>query len=81
MITISVACSNFGMGPKTAKDDDEVSLGDGVSETTHNDEVDQVHPLTIKERLASLDGAFPMDEAVVQCNPPAWPSRTFEIPR
>lgn len=60
----------LAMDTKPPKVDDS----DSLSETTYNDEadeVDQSRPLTIKKRLASLDGAFPMDEAVVEGMPPA----------
>lgn len=41
-------------------------LNDGLLEKSDQDEVNQGRPLTIKERLASLHGKFPIDEAVVE---------------
>lgn len=46
-------------------DGDAQSLSDASSEMTCVVEDDKEALLTIKERLALLDGAFPMDEAVV----------------
>lgn len=56
----------FAMDLKTLNAADVVALSRGLSETTHKDEVERVSPVSIKERLALLNGAFPMDEAVVR---------------
>lgn len=41
-------------------------LDGGLLDKSYHGDVDQARPLTIKERLASLDGDFPMDVAVVE---------------
>ena len=59
---------NFGMEDiDTIKAAAVVSLSEGLPETTYNDEVKIAPPLTIKERVALLNGAFPIDQAVLEC--------------
>lgn len=48
------------------KDEDRLSLSDASSEGTCVVEDNKEALMTIKERLALLDGAFPFDEAVVE---------------
>jgi hypothetical protein len=47
------------------KDANVVSLSKSLPKTTHN-EAEKFSRLTIKERLTLLNGAFPMDEAVIE---------------
>lgn len=58
-------------------------LDGGSLEKPCHDGVDQARPLTIKERLASLDGYFPMDEAVIEGESHAcpWPSPVLKSTR
>jgi hypothetical protein len=53
------------MDTKTLKAGDVVALSRGLSETTYNGKVEQAPTVTIKERLALLNGVFPMDKAVM----------------
>lgn len=55
-----------------------VALGRDLSETTFNDKVERASPVTIKERFALLNGAFPMDDAVVGGMTSAFNSSIFE---
>lgn len=66
------------MDLKTLKAADVVSLSRGLSETTYNEKVERVSPVTIKERLALLKGAFPMDEAVIGGMADAFTYSIFE---
>lgn len=56
----------FKMDLKTLNATDVVALSRGLSESIYNYEAEKASPVTIKERLALLNGAFPMDEAVVR---------------
>lgn len=78
ILTISGGNSRPELGSKMAN-----HLDGGLLEKSYHDDVDQARPLTIKERLASLDGDFPMDEAVVEGESHAfsWPSRVLKIVR
>lgn len=61
ILTMSVGASKYDVDSMMAS-----NLDGGLLEKPDHDDVDQGRPLTIKERLASLDGDFPMDEAVVE---------------
>jgi hypothetical protein len=53
------------MDLKTVKAAHVVPLSESLSETTHNDKIATALQLTIKERLALLNGVFPIDESVL----------------
>lgn len=56
------------MDLKTVKAAGVVSLREVLPETIYNGKVEKATPPTIKikDRLALLNGAFPMDEAIVE---------------
>lgn len=60
-------------GPKKTLEDDGIALADNMPGHTCLDTEEKSSLLTIKERLAMLDGAFPMDEAVVEGTNPRIP--------
>lgn len=65
-MTVTNTSLTFAMDIKTLDAADVVTLSRGLPETTHNDETQRASPMTIKERIALLNGAFPMDDAVVR---------------